>query len=370
MNQKKEKHAMKKTAKTKKKKEEKKTKKHFKHLTFNDRLTIEKMLKVGDKPTKIAKALDKHRSSIYREINRGRYIHTNSDLTTEERYSPDIAQEKYRESLKAKGPDLKIGNDQEYADYLEEKIAGEGYSPEAALGEIEEKGLKFKTKISKATLYSYIDMGLFRRLSNKDLPVKYRKKKKKKKVHRQKRASAGKSIEKRPPIVDTRERFGDWEMDTVIGKRDESKHSLLVLTERKTRYELIYLLPEHTTERVVETLGKLEAKWGDKFSTVFKTITVDNGSEFADHEGIVRSSLSDKERIDLFYCHPWCSFERGSNENANKLIRRKIPKGTNFDDKTEADIQEVEDWVNDYPRGIFGYKSARVMFESELSLLT
>ena len=199
------------------------------------------------------------------------YTHTNSDLTEEERYSPDIAEDKYQQNLRDKGPDLKIGKDHRLAEYIETKIAEDGYSPGAVLGEIKAKGLEFETEISKPTLYSYIDKGIFLTITNKELPVKGRRKKKNKKVRRQARANAGTSIEKRPEDIDTREEFGHWEMDTVVGKRGESKHSLLVLTERKTRNELIYLLYEHTTEQVCKRLDQLEAEWGERFGQVFKT---------------------------------------------------------------------------------------------------
>ena len=159
-------------------------------------------------------------------------------------------------------------------------------------------------------------------------------------------------------------------MDTGVGKRGESKHSLLLLTERKTRNELIYLLYEHTTEQVCKRLDQLEAEWGERFGQVFKTITVDNGSEFADWEGMQQSAADESEkRVTVFYCHPYCSFERGSNENQNRLVRRKIPKGENFDDRTEDDIQRVEDWINDYPREMFGWKTSGELFQEELARL-
>lgn len=343
--------------------------KRFKHLTRADRLQIEAMDRVHTPKQEMADVIGVDVSSIYRELQRGRYIHTNSDLTEEERYSPDIAEEKYQANLRAKGPDLKIGNDQKLADYLEDKIANEGYSPAAALGEIKTQGLEFETTITKATLYSYIDKGVFLTLSNKDLPVKPQRRKKNKKIRRvQKKANAGTSIEKRPPEIDSREEFGHWEMDTVVGKRGESEHSLLVLTERKTREELIFLLYEHTTAQVCLRLDQLEREWGDRFGLVFKTITVDNGTEFADFEGMEKKTDAGK-RVDVFYCHPYCSFERGSNENQNRLVRRKIPKGTNFDDKTEEDIQKVEDWINTYPRELFGWHTAGEMFQAELDKL-
>ncbi len=344
----------------------------FKQLTRADRLKIEALDKAKHTPKEIAEQMGVHVSTIYRELKRGRYIHTNSDLTEEERYSPDIAHEKYKENLKAKGPSLKIGNDRKLAEYIEDKILNEDYSPEAVLGEIKRKGLVFETTITKTTLYSYIDKGIFISLTNKALPVKSRRTKKNKKVTRKKqaRAAAGESIEKRPEDIDTREEFGHWEMDTVVGQRGISKHSLLVLTERKTRDEIVIKLTEHTAAQVVESLNGIEKEWGDLFPKVFKTITVDNGTEFADYDGIKTSVLTDEERVRVFYCHPYSSYERGSNENQNKLVRRKIPKGSNFDDKTEDEIRMVQDWINNYPRGMFDYRTSAELFEEELAKIS
>ena len=342
----------------------------FKHLTKSDRLMIEKLLKQKQKKKDIAKAVGVDESTIYREIKRGKYTHRNSDWTEEERYSPDIAHNKDRENLKAKGPGLKIDHDRKLADHIEKMIDEDGFSREAVLGEIKREKLKFDAEISKTTLYRYIDIGLFRTITNEDLPVKPRKKKKVKKVRKkQARASAGESIEKRPDEIDTREEFGHWEMDTVMGKRGESLHSLLVMTERKTRDEILMLLNEHTAEQVVCKIDALEKEWGDRFSTVFKTITVDNGTEFSDCASLERSVFGEKDRTKLYYCHPYSSYERGSNENQNRLVRRKIPKGTNFDSMTEEDVRKVQDWINNYPRGIFDYETSKMRFEQEIAAL-
>lgn len=342
-------------------------KRRFRHLTKSDRLTIDKMKRKDFSAQVIAETIGVHLSTVYRELHRGRYIHMNTDLTTEERYSPEIAHNKYRENLKAKGSDLKIGNDHEYASYLEDKVVNGGYSPEAALALADKEG-RFKTRISKTTFYSYIDADLFANLSNKELPIKGRRKKKNKKVHKkQSRANAGDSIEKRPEEIDSREEFGHWEMDSVVGPQGQSKCTLLVLTERKTRDEIIRKLDDHSAAQVVQALDALELEWGDLFRTVFKTITVDNGSEFADCAGIEKSALSESSRTKVYYCHPYCSCERGSNEVANRMIRRRIPKGVNFDNKTKEEIQEIEDWMNTYPRKIFGYETAEDRFQEELS---
>ncbi|HAG64483.1 MAG TPA: IS30 family transposase, partial [Ruthenibacterium lactatiformans] len=166
--------------------------------------------------------------------------------------------------------------------------------------------------------------------------------------------------------VDKREEFGHWEMDSVIGQRGKSKNTLLVLTERKTRDEIIFKLPDKTAEAVVDALDALERKWGDMFKQVFKSITVDNGSEFAYCEELERSILGEGKRTQLYYCHPYSSWERGTNEVTNKMVRRKVPKGTNFDSMTDAEVEEMENWINNYPRRIHGYRSAGELFEEEL----
>ena len=343
-------------------------------LTRADRIKIEALLKEGLSKAKIAAHLGVHRSTIYNELKRGEYEHRNSDWTTEIRYSPDIAQEKAEENLKVRGTQLKIGNDIAYANYIEDKIVNEDYSPAAVLGELKAQGREgeFNTTVCVATLYSYIDKGVFLKLTNKDLPVKKNKKRGYKKVRKQQaRAAAGDSIEKRPEEIDKREEFGHWEMDSVIGKRGVSKNVLLVMTERKTRDEIIFKLPDHTDEAVVAALDKLERRYGaDMFKQIFKTITVDNGSEFADVNGLERSILEEGEkRTHLYYCHPYSSWERGTNEVTNKMVRRKVPKGTNFDDKTDEEIEEIASWINGYPRRIHGYRSAGELFTEELEKL-
>lgn len=332
----------------------------FKHLTFTDRLRIERMLKEEKSKQEIADVLRVHISTIYREIERGQYTHLNSDLKTETRYSPDIAHKKYRENLAAKGTDLKIGNDHELADFLESIIVEQKYSPDAALGEIKRQGLKFKTTICRVTLYSYISKGVFLRLTNKDLPRRGIKKRAYRRV-RTCKAPRGESIERRPDEINKRIAFGHWEMDTIVGRKN-SKKALLVLTERLTRKEIAIRISDKTTASVVKALDRLERKFGNNFSKIFKSITVDNGSEFADCENMERSIYSDERRTKMYYCHPYSAYERGSNENQNSIIRRWFPKGTSFDRVTVKMVQWVEDWINNYPRAIFGYASSNDLF--------
>lgn len=334
---------------------------HWHQLTHTDRLRIEANLNVGRTPRHIADMLHVHISTIYREIKRGRYAHMNSDLTTDERYSPDIAQRRCDENMAAKGAPLKIGNDYALAAYIEDRIVNDKYSPAAVLGEIAENGISFSVTICPATLYSYIDKGVFLRLSNKDLPVKGVRKRKYNHVRRAARAPKGESIEHRPESINSRCAFGHWEMDCVEGKK-KTKRTMLVFTERKTRHEIIIPMRDQTSASVVSALDRLERKYGKLFPQIFASITVDNGSEFSDCEGMERSIYGGK-RTTVYYCHPYCASERGSNENQNRMFRRHFPKGTDFRRVPVKQIKSAEDWMNNYPRKQFGYHTSREQFE-------
>lgn len=165
----------------------------FKCLTYTDRLRIEVMLREKMSKQAIADTLRVHVSTIYREIKRGAYEHLNSDYTTEIRYSPDIAQDKIDSAKSGMGADLKIGRDHELANFLENLILNESYSPGAALGEIKRSGIKFQTTICEATLYSYIRKGVFLNLTMSDLPRRGKKKQKHQEV-KAKKPLAGKAL--------------------------------------------------------------------------------------------------------------------------------------------------------------------------------
>lgn len=345
-------------------------KRTFKHLSKNDRLRIERWLRQGLKPKEIADKMRVHISTVYRELKRGAYERLDGDtweMVTA--YSPYIAEERYQANLREKGPDLKIGKDHELAAYIEETILANECSPAAVLGYALMEGRKFKTSVSVATIYSYIKKGLFLHITQVDLPRRGKKKQGYKKVKTkddQARASAGESIEHRPEIVRSREVFGHWEMDTVYSKKNTTTKALLVLTERKTRREIIILIPNRKAETIVKALDALERKIGAvKFRKIFKSITVDNGSEFSAVEEMERSAINKTiPRTKVYFCHPYSSWERGSNENANIMIRRRHPKGTDFSKVSAAEIAETERWINNYPRKILGYMSSEVMFQA------
>ena len=342
----------------------------FSHLTKTDRYKLEAALLAKEKPQAIADRLHVHVSTIYREIKRARMIQRNSDWTEEERYNPDEAHRKYRENLEKKGAGLKIGNDRELADFLEKKVIEEKYSPAAALASIKIEGKKFSTSICVSTFYSYITKGVFRFLTNADLPEKPKKKRTYKKVKTMKRPPRGDSIEKRPAEVDTRETFGHWEGDTVYSKKDGSK-ALFVLTERLTREEIIVRIKDRTAESVIKALDRIERKYGPVlFRKIFQTITVDNGGEFADVDRLERSALRKTlNRTKVYFCHPYSSYERGSNECQNKMIRRPFPKGTDFGNVTDAEVAQAERWMNNYPRKILGWKTSEMLFRECVAAL-
>ena len=175
---------------------------------------------------------------------------------------------------------------------------------------------------SYKTIYNYIDEGLFPNLTNKHLPVKKNEKKQKhNKVRQAINNTKGTSISQRNEEIESREESGHWEMDTVVGKKGASE-VLLVLTERKTREEIIRKMKSKSQYCVVKELDKIERKLGSKkFRETFKTITCDNGCENLDYEGIERSVLTKQSRTKVYYAHPYSAWERGSNENANKFFR-------------------------------------------------
>ena len=353
---------------TEAKKRKPRQRRHYRHLTLTDRLNIEKWLNEKVNVTEIARRLHVYRSTIYDEIHRGQYEKLDSATWEMKRaYSPEIAEARYRENLRAKGPQIKIGNDFEYASWIERTIVEKDCSPAQLEGYARQESKEFKTKVSVPTIYSYIRKGVFLHLRMEDLPrhgrviTKYQHLKKDKEIGR---APAGESIEKRPEEVAGREEFGHWEGDTVYSAKNTGKAALLTLTERKTRKEFIIKVKNRKASTIVKALDRLERKLGaKKFRAIFKTITVDNGSEFADTDGMEGSYINKKnKRTKLYYCHPYSSFERGTNENQNGMVRRKHPKGTDFSKVTAQRIKETEDWMNNYPRKIFGGRSSNELF--------
>lgn len=135
------------------------------------------------------------------------------------------------------------------------------------------------------------------------------------------------------------------------------------MTEKKTKMELVRKMENKTAAETVRVLNEIRNEFGDYFLQVFRTITCDNGVEFSDSRGI------EKDNTKLFYCHPYSSWERGQNENANRLIRRFVPKGESINNYTDEQIAYVERWMNYYPRRMLGWERPIDLFYRELASL-
>ena len=183
-----------------------------------------------------------------------------------ERYCADVAERKYQENLRAKGPDIKLGKDFAFVEYIEDQIINKKRSPGAALAQIKIDGKTFDTEICETTLCNWIYRGdIFMNVTGEDLLYKGDHRKPEDR-DRQKRArpAKGDTIEQRPEEINNRDTFGNWEMDSVMGCKG-SKAALVVLTERLTRYPVIIRVPDHTMESVVRALDRMERRMGAKF---------------------------------------------------------------------------------------------------------
>lgn len=312
-------------------------------MTRDIRLKIEALYNAGLNPNQIAKQIGFHNSSVYREIKRSLYDHLDGQTwKTHKRYSADIGEQKALFLRSSQGRLAKIGNDHAFVKYIETQILKHKKSPYAILSTIQKEHIHFNTQICLSTLYNYIRKGYFLHVTMKDLwkPRKHRKHK----PTMRKAPLQGNSIEDRPQTANDRF-FGHWELDSIIGKKEKGQ-TLLTFVERSTRYTLIFRSEAKTKEATETVLNNLKMHLQKYYAQIFKTITTDNGTEF-------RLNLPNQ-----YYCHPYSSWERGSNENINGFIRRFIPKGTKIETVTDEQLSAIQTFINTYPRRIFGGKSA------------
>ena len=160
------------------------------------------------------------------------------------------------------------------------------------------------------------------------------------------------SIETRPEEVNKRLVFGHFELDTIIGTRRGRHECLLTLTERKTRFEMIFKISAKTSEEVVNKFNQIKLFMNKNYNKIFKSITTDNGSEFSNFLGIIENS-----KTKIYFCHPYCSGEKGTNEKQNSMIRYFIPKKTLIENYSYEEINNIANWMNNYPRKILNYKT-------------
>ena len=306
----------------------------YTHLSQIERYQISTMLACKQSAPEIAKELSRHVSTIRREIKRG---------TGERGYRPVQAQRKANErSLESRNACQISPETWQAVDSL---IRIE-HSPEQIAGQL---------PVSHESVYQYIYNS-----SSVELRLHLRCQKKRKKRYGSGYSLRGsipnrRSIDERSPAVQARRCVGHWEADTVISK--EHKGVLLTLVERKSGFLLVKLLPNKSAHAVsaamIELLGP--------FKHMVSTITCDNGTEFAKHEA-VDAALG----CTTYFADPYCSWQRGTNENTNGLIRQYIPKIRCFDTVTHEEVQMIQDKLNHRPRKRLSFKTPDNIFYNSI----
>ena len=340
-----------------------------KHLVEAERVVIETMLGAGIPAPSIAAALGRHRRTIERERRRGQVKHWNRDWRQHPAYSSDRGQAVHDQNATAKGPKLKLGRNLELVKFVRMRIVEHRESPAVVAHRMRADGLQ--GAVCAKTLYTYIEAGLIAGVSNESLWEKRQRRQRTRRTLRRARRmpTRRQSIEQRPQVVENREEFGHWEIDLVVGPVG-SRGAILTLIERKTRKTIMRQLKDKTHRSVRRALDALEREFGTlRFRCMFLSITADNGSEFLDVDGMQNSASCQQRRTALFYAHPYASWERGSNENTNRMIRRFIPKKQVIEQLSRRTIATIENWLNHYPRQIIGFDSPQQRFEQELAKL-
>ena len=337
-----------------------------KHMTREERVVIERMQRAGYPARCIATTLGRHRRTIEREIVRGRVMHQDSEWREKIVYSSDRGQDVHDLNATAKGPQLKLGRNRQLVEFVRIRILEHKEAPAVVAFRMREANMV--GAVCAKTLYGYIDQGLIEGVGNESLWEKRKRRNWQKRTLRRspKLPTKRRSIEQRPSEVEQREAFGHWEMDLVVGPAG-SKAALLTMVERKTRNLIIHKLPDQTHGSVQRALNSIERDCGASvFRRQFKSITADNGREFLNVDGLQQSVLSTRLRTSIFYTHAYCAWERGANENINRIIRRFVSKRRNIHTLSRATIRTIEDWINAYPRKILNFKSAQQCFNEEL----
>ena len=319
-------------------------------------------------PTLLGTLLSKSERTIRREIKRGLVEHLTSELIKIMVYSAEYAQNDADLKSSVKGSEIKLGKDWALVKGISKLIKKDHYSPYAVLQHFNRTQWPSDTRICEKTLYNYISAGDITDITVKDLLYQGKRQKPKGKPRRHSNAmNASRSIDKRPEEANNRSVAGHWEMDTVYSGKNCSPSCLLTLTERKTKTEIARKIPDRTAASVTAEIDKIERQIGSSaFRKLFLTITPDNGVEFSDAIGLERSVLCNRSRTQLFFAHPYASYERGTNENHNGIIRRFIPKGSDIGTEKKSYIREIQDWMNNLPRRILGGRSPLEALADEL----
>jgi len=316
----------------------------YTQLTQEQRYTIYALKKRGKTQTEIADTIGVHKSTVSREIRRNT---GGKGYRYKQAHRFAIKRRKCKANTRITEDDWK----------KIENLIKQDWSPEQISGRLakEDNG-----NISHQWIYHYIwedqeDGGNL----HKHLRAKSKYKKSYGKDDNRGKIKNKTSIDERPAVVDERERVGDWEADTIVGKNH--KGALVTDVERKSKYSLIGHVKRKTADGVVEEqVRQLKPHMGKVL-----TITADNGKEFARHE-----KLSEELEVDVYFAHPYSSWERGVNENTNGLIRQYFPKGTELLEVKLEDVEKVAYRLNHRPRKTLNYRTPHEVYCGTTESLT
>jgi IS30 family transposase len=318
----------------------------YQQLTSEQRYQISALKRIGHSQTEIAKELDVHKSTISRELSRN---------TGERGYRPKQAHEKARERHAKATPTKRISV--ETWKVVEEKLR-QDWSPEQVSGWLEKRQ---EIRISHEWIYQHI---LADQQAKGDLYTHLRQYGKRRKRYgkydRRGKLPNRVSIEERPQMVEQRERLGDWEVDTLVGKGHRG--ALVSLVERKSRYTLL----QPVTQRLADLVADATISLLRPFADFVHTITGDNGKEFAEHVRIAETL-----EANFYFAHPYSAWERGTNENTNGLVRQYFPKSTDFSSIAFSQTKIAADRLNHRPRKCLDFMSPfEVFFLPSVALQT
>lgn len=306
------------------------------HLTIHDRNKIEALANIGCSARKIAFVLGFHHSTISRELLRcqGPYSAKFADLAA-----------KHQASLKGR----KVKATQHMVSTIMSKLETR-WSPEQIVGRC------FKGVLSFKTIYNWIYSGII----TCHLSQLRRKGKSRKPQERRGRFNVGNSISKRPKEVKDRTSFGHWELDTVVSSRGASKGCLATFVERKTRFYIALLMKNRSKQSMLQSIQQLCAALPKE---ALKTFTSDRGKEFACFKEVEAMG------INFYFADPYASWQRGSNENANGLLREYYPKQTDLATIDKETLLKNLLELNNRPRKCLNYLTPAEAFLHELSMI-
>lgn len=352
----------------------KKEKNQYSHLTKEDRAKIQSLIEQKDENGKrlfnntyIANYIGVNKSTISRELKRIKSkISIMSGKIKNRPYNAKDAQSDYEFKRAMSKANYILDEYPKLKKYIEDKILIEKWAPDVIAGYIISHQLYLKegfTTISTTTIYRAIHYGILKvKKEDTRRMIKFEKKGKYSSKNELPVSKISYSIELRPNDINNRETLGNWELDTVISTSKGTHKCLMTLTERKTRYEIIGILEAKTKEEVILKFRKIKDYLKNNINLIFKSITTDNGSEFAGFLEIINIT-----KAKFYFCHPYASCEKGTNEKHNSIIRYFIPKSSLIENYTVEQINYICKWMNNYPRKILNYKTPLEVLEKELN---